>query len=621
MSFTDRKRLLAALAASMLPLVPAMAVAQSGDAVPDGANAVTTETRVVDGKTYTATKYIDASGTVRGQVVDASGAVVADTASGGAPVIAPALRDQLATAATDSKIKVIVALRVAEPDPVPTSSGSATIRPSTDGGQAPTIELRQEGVETTSEALAAADAEELKRIARRRSALEQQARDGLRQLARRHGLGGDAAVAAAVRRGDSSVVIALRPAQIQALAAESGDLVAGIEIYDPPKDQIASAMVSSRVNPYAINYAGRRGENIGIYMTESGCAPTGFITRYQRLAGSDTSHSRNVMSIMRAVSPQSYIYCRGGAVLPTSADLAGYGGNPRVHLVNRSNGGGDNADYTITDRDWDNFAYVNPVATFVSAGNNGTAGGYLIYPSKALNINSVASYNDANNAVSSFSSYRDSQTKSAKPEFSMPGENITAGGFTMSGTSMSSPHGAAFAADLLSAYSFMRLRPALIKASMIAGATKPITGGFDKVGLGACDFYSAYYNGHFYWWSGANSSYSYFDSTDPLPNNGYIDVYQSLSASLSTVRASLVWLNRGTWTYNNRTSLHPIGMDIDIAVYSPTGALVASSSSFDNPYESVTFDPTVTGTYRFRIYRYANRDTASNLLMGLAVNW
>jgi hypothetical protein len=87
------------------------------------------------------------------------------------------------------------------------------------------------------------------------------------------------------------------------------------------------------------------------------------------------------------------------------------------------------------------------------------------------------------------------------------------------------------------------------------------------------------------------------------------------------VRAALVWLNRGSYTYDHRADAHAIGIDLDLAVFDPDGNLIASSANFDNPFELVNFNTTIRGAYRFRIARAANRDTLSAVKMALRVDW
>ena len=149
-------------------------------------------------------------------------------------------------------------------------------------------------------------------------------------------------------------------------------------------------------------------------------------------SGSETDHSRNVGAILRAVSPDSCIYCRGGAVLPQSSDLDGVGGNSPIHIITRSHSSNDTISYNTLDRDWDNFSYDNNIAVFNSGGNTGAGTGNVRSPGKGLNVISVANYDDANDTIVSSSPFVDPDTGNEKPEISSPGASVTAGGFTLS---------------------------------------------------------------------------------------------------------------------------------------------------------------------------------------------
>ena len=488
--------------------------------------------------------------------------------------------------------------------------------------------LTLNGVEATEQELLAQQQEQMEQVQLLRKQRDLETAGLIGVLADRHALAGLPELQVAAAESRPSFTLALTAEQVLELAEASGDLLDGIDLHVEPVDDIAGAMLDTRVDPWAIDYNGRQGENIGIYMTESGCPMESRLSNYDRLAGSETNHSRNVSGILRAVSPDSYIYCRGGATLPTSGDLDGVGDNPPIHVVNRSNGADVNGLYNTTARDWDNLVYNEAVAVHLSAGNVGTnstcQSTNMAVGSPAMSLNSVTvgNYDDSNDTISSTSCTGDpTNTKNDKPELSAPGTSITAGGFTMSGTSMAAPHAAGIAADLMSAYSWLRFKPYYIKAFMLAGATKPISGGFDAVGLGGTDFYSMYYGGTNSWYQGSNGSFSYFDSNDAYPNNNYIDRTVYLSSSLSSVRVVVAWLNRGTYTYNNRNDAHPIGMDLDVRIYDPNGKWVGGSYSWDNPFEDITFDPKVSGTYRIAINRYANRDTSSKFHMGVSVQW
>ncbi|NOT13566.1 MAG: S8 family serine peptidase [Methylococcaceae bacterium] len=441
----------------------------------------------------------------------------------------------------------------------------------------------------------------------------------LSAFAERYGFSGYSELKTALAEGYSSVSITLPGAILRKLIASGDPDLSGLELYFPEKDVINNAMVATNINPWQQIDSSAQGTNIGIYMTESGCADESGRSNYDRLAGTQTNHSRNVFGIMRAVSPESFIYCRGGAVLPNNSDIDGVGINPPIYVINRSNGGNTTINYSTLDRDWDNFSYNNRIAIFNAAGNEGGATNTIISPAKGINVVAVGNYDDSTNVINTSSSFLDPDINAAKPELSAPGTSIDAGGFIMTGTSMASPHAAAMAADLMSKYSFYRLRPHVVNAVMIGGATDIISGGKDKVGSGGIDFLSTAYNGWHYYYQGGNSAFASFDSGDGS-SDGYITKKVTISSAWKNVRVAIAWQNRGTFTYDHRADAHPIGQDLDLTIYSPTGAYVGSSVSWDNPYETVNFKPTVSGTYTIKVKRYANRDGGADFRMGLLIN-
>lgn len=530
------------------------------------------------------------------------------------------LRDYLATmplSRSAEKIKVNVALNTEAPDHsdmIPTQGsvvleeGVVTVLNS--GKKVSSVELQQERERTAA------------RIKKNRKQLKAQRQKVARDLLDHRGWSRSVAVGNQIAEGLPTLTLELSRTEIEQLIKEQPELIQGIERYSAPQDNIDAAMRDSRVDPYALNYSGRRGSGIGIYMTESGCANSGHVTNYSKLAGSRTDHAENVSGIIRAVSPDSYLYCRGGAVLPQSSDLDGVSGNPPIYISTRSNGSNNGTnEYRTLDRDWDNFVYNEQILALNSAGNAGNSNDQISSPGKGFNILTVGAYDDSNDTMASFSSANDPQMGNQKPEISGPGVSITAGGHTKSGTSMSTPHAAAFAADLMSAYDFLRLKPMYAKAFMLAGARKSVSGGADAVGVGGLDFYEAYFGGSNKWWSGNNASFDTYDDQDGQPNSNAIEVPVEINASESNVRVVFAWMNRGTYTYNNRNSSSAIGMDMDIQVLDPNGTVVGSSASYGNPYEMVDFDPTITGTYTVKITRYANNDTSAKFEAGLSVSW
>jgi hypothetical protein len=612
-------RLSAALAASLLASGSGMlstSAAWAADSLTVGK-----KTRSIAGQSYTFVKTVDAKGDVRSEIFDERGRLVSEKQipRGEVSLIDSRLLKELTQLekAGDARrtLRVDIALNlptISNDETLETAEGDV-LKGLWNQGLLNGKKLSEEEMEAYADQQAQA---ERAARAKRTEVRGQQ----LLEWAKHQGLSVYKGLEEALQQGRSGVTLDLTAAQLQSLIKSGDARIAGLELYEPGQDTIDDAMDATSISTSALPFASTGGAGIGIYMTESGCANESRITNYDRLSGSETDHSRNVGGILRAVSPDSFLYCRGGAVLPNDSDLDGVGGNSPIYVVNRSNGGNDSTSYNTTDRDWDNFIYDNKIATFVSAGNNGNGTGNTISPAKGLNVVTVGNYNDANNTISGSSSFVEPQTGNDKPEISAPGSNIDAGGFTMSGTSMSSPHAAAFAADMMSHSTYLKYRPQLVKAKIMAGATDSISGGYNKVGLGGIDFASAQWSGHWFWWSGGTSAFNTFDGQDGAADNHIVkQVY--IANDWERVRVVLSWLTRGSYTYDHRNDAHPIGLDLDLKVYDPNGNYLGGSFSWDNPFEDVDFTPTVSGYYTFKIHRYATRDSSLKLRMGMYVNY
>lgn len=591
-----------------LALVSGGATAASGD----GDRVVARARRTTGGVTYTYEKVLDAEGAVAGRI-QRDGTPVDEVLEAGAPLADASLQERLAAAGDGDLITVNIALAVAE------AGGAAepeSLAFTFADGQP--VSHVHNGREVSDPELAELGRARQDRVREARQARVDAQRETLSAFAARQGLEGHPEVQAALAGEAATLTIALPAARLRRLVAQPDAALAGIELAFPVSDQINSAMADTNIKDFAVPATATRGGGIGIYMTESGCADETGRTNYDRLSGSQTNHSQNVFGILRAVSPASFIYCRGGAVLPQATDLDGVGGNPSIRVVNRSNGGNDSTSYSTVDRDWDNLAYQNRLPIFNAAGNFGTGTGNIISPAKGLAVMAVGNYNDANDTINSSSSFVDTELGSSKPELSAPGTSITAGGFTMTGTSMASPHAAAFAADMMSGWSFYRDRPEAVYATMIAGATDSITGGFGAVGVGGIDFLSTYFNGWAFSYIGGNGDFESFDAWDGA-DDGAIEQVVNIGAN-ERVRVAIAWMNRGTYTYGHRTDAHPIGQDLDVTVDGPNGAFMGGSWSWDNAFETVDFIAPVAGNYRIRITRFANRDTAANFHVALTIN-
>ena len=405
--------------------------------------------------------------------------------------------------------------------------------------------------------------------------------------------------------------------------------ILGVEIYkEPSDDSLQSAMYATYVTQGASFTYNRGGQDVGIYMSETGCAPDGFITNYTRLDGSDTEHSRNVSSIIRTISPNSHLYCQSGCKLPTTDMVApgAQGDNPDILFSTFSCSSGSSSTYSSYAKSFDDFVYNTGVTIVKSAGNNGTGTGYLGSQAAAMNILTIGNYNDVNNTPASFvihssSSYKNTtDTKSAKPELSAPGTSINAGTnvsgntITMTGTSQATPHVTGMLANRGSSWSSPNINsitPSLMRVMALNGARDHVQGGYDKVGVGGADFYKLYNMAVYGWIEGNYTSIAANDGND----NGVIDKSFTTYSSTSKVRLVVSWLNRGTWVYAHKNDPFPAGADYGIIVYDPDGDVVATHWNPFDGFAVMDFDTPKVGQYKLQISRTAYRDTSAKLKM------
>jgi len=598
-------------------LVHAIGLAMSLNAIPTAVLAadatIATSKKLINGNEYSFEKLMAADGSVYQRILE-NGVEVKGEPRGVKTVVDPLLLKKLSAITDIQTLKVNLSL---VPAVLPSASDVEQGGAFVSDGKIATLE--RNGKPISNDELLYLDGILTRQLTSERATRVNAQAQKLKAFAERYGFIGSSELKTALAEGYSSVAVTLPGSILRKLVDSKDPELSGLELSFPEKDVINDAMVATNINPWQQVDASAQGANVGIYMTESGCADEAGRTNYDRLAGTQTNHSQNVFGIMRAVSPLAFIYCRGSAVLPNNSDIDGVGTNPPIHVINRSNGGNTTINYSTLDRDWDNFSYDNRIAIFNAAGNEGGATNTIISPAKGINVVAVGNYDDSTNAINASSSFLDPEINAAKPELSAPGTSVTAGGFTMTGTSMASPHAAAFAADLMSKYSFYQLRPHVVNAVMIGGATDAIMGGKDKVGAGGTDFLSTAYNGWHYYYQGGNGAFGTFDTGDGS-FDGYITKKVTISNVWKKARVAIAWQNRGTYTYDHRGDVHPIGQDLDLSVYGPTGAYVGGSLSWDNPYEVVNFTPSVSGTYTIKVKRYANRDGGSAFRMGLFIN-
>lgn len=268
------------------------------------------------------------------------------------------------------------------------------------------------------------------------------------------------------------------------------------------------------------------------------------------------------------------------------------------------------------DKFYDNLV-INRFRTVVkSAGNRGTTGctagtdGNVTSPGLAYNVVTVGNFNDKNtvswtgDTMDPCSSWRDptsAHNDREKPEVSAPGANINSTtvaspwvGAVGSGTSFAAPMVTGTAALMMQKNASLKVWPEAVKAILQASAVHNIEGSarlseFD--GAGGIDAQRAVYAAGNTNGSGWGSKS--FDCAQPASQ----DVQTVTLTAGKRARIATAWDNDPAYaSYASKPSA-----DLDLSVISPSGAVVTSSTSWDNTYEIVDFTPTVTGSYKIRV--------------------
>ncbi len=411
------------------------------------------------------------------------------------------------------------------------------------------------------------------------------------------------------------ILVNLSAKEINDVIENTQNVIDRIEQYEKPEDSITPAMQWSEIWSHA-RFGQHQGNGIAIWQTENGCPPNTFMANYNRVAGANTQHSRDMATIIRSVSPLANIQCRGGPIFPTNAQANTP--NPQVQIVSRSNNNGINPNaYNNQDQTWDDRIYNSLLTATQSSGNTQNA---VISPGKALNAITVGNVDiDANPDVIWFTSgWQDSVLGTEKPDVGAPGEGtaLPAPNGPTGGTSAATAHTAGFIANLMDFDASLIRNPQRTKALLLSGATTSVIGGTSKVGAGGIDYRNTSQHYQTYDFDGPNINWNAFDAADGNLD-GWITVTKWLQNNKPNVRAAIAWMSRGVFVNTNAVP----STDYDIEVYDPNGNYVGGSHSRVNTFELVDVTVSISGNYQFKINRFANPDPASRVALALSVNF
>lgn len=498
------------------------------------------------------------------------------------------------------------------------SMSNVSVGAETEVGQFPGAGARWSvnGVPHDDKALAAHNDARFRKRLRLLRSREETVRSNLKKLRAAFPFVASDGFSRALESGVPHFTLGLRPEQIKVLAGVDG-MVAALEEAAGMKETVVSAMAATGISNVIQNPWGQ-GEGIGLFTGEPTCPDPGYLANYHRWGGYRGTHSEFVLSVARAVSPKSFLYCDAGWMTPHVSRIGGFEGNPRINIASFSAGFPDGVGlYDSPCAIVDDFIYDASIPYVVGAGNDGeSAQPWVLSPALAFNVLAVGAYDESTLGVAGFSSYGNPETGIEKPEITAPGVDVMVGSHSGNGTSLSAPQVSGILADKMGIYGALVDRPALAKAWMIAEATDNISGSMDRVGEGGIHWnWNAPY---LFWMESSNVNWSFIESNDPIPNNGAMD-FQAAVSQPGTYRAVLSWLVRGTYTHANREADHPIGIDFDFTVLDPSGNWVGASASWDDNYETVEFTVPAAGVYTYRVNRYANRDASCDTRIGIVV--
>lgn len=378
--------------------------------------------------------------------------------------------------------------------------------------------------------------------------------------------------------------------------------------------------------------SGYNGSGIGIWTNDGGGRPDpiDFDINLSRLHLFDTgnepiqSHATKTVALLQASAPSAMVHfaipnasCNLRAGL---SEVPGNTGRP-VFVSSISNNFSDHGTvYSLCSMWWDLFIANNRLTHFAAAGNivderdNATN---VVGASKAYNTISVGSYrvDRPSDPIAASSCHDDPATRAMKPELMAPGHRVNIAGNDRGGTSYAAPIAAGFAASMMEMEPAYRMRPALVKAVLMANA-RDLDGSGPKGqrdGAGAIDFWQTRFNGGWRFYEGSHNSYFSIDHDGD--GNKDITFAEHLVAG-TRYRIAISWLNDGIISY---ATARP-SMDIDLEVRRPGAANPTWTSwSQYNSLEIIEFTAIETGWHSVTIDLYDH--TSGDLSLGYAFTW
>lgn len=379
----------------------------------------------------------------------------------------------------------------------------------------------------------------------------------------------------------------------------------------------------------AAHAAGDKGQGIGVYYMDTGCADPSLIPnsshhQFRACNRKNRSHATQVTTILQTYAPEAFIYGYDRQNIENTLGPSNPNGssfNPKIYVGNISIGVGDGdnhtANYEYKDAYLDNYIFANGVTEFVSAGNfepSRQNQRTIHSPGKALNAITVGAYNPYpfylnGNTVPTYiyevySNYINSNIGNAKPEIMNMGNIYLPNGQTYTGTSIASPLSAAMAADLMSRHPFFKGHPEMVKPVFMTATWGTTFNNLDTdagaiEGIPAYGFmaYNKTYSGY---WPKAKGNVLFKDA-----NGNHKNLEMNISGVVAGEKYKLgvSWLMQGT-TIKSKGKM-PV--NLGVFVYQ-NGLLIISSADMmnKNPFALLPFTIPQSGTIKIIIACLSN---------------